>query len=214
MSQRDTQGPPVRHQVIRRVHAVIEVPVKEEDNDDDDNYISEAQSVGSTYEPESGASSRKAKSMPKTKAKRRASTTNTPGKGKQAARDEDDDDFDNEQPRRRSTNARRRTVPDEDDEDEEDEDDELIIGAEVLLLLLSALPDIILISNTLQDNHNEVYGTKRVIVTSEINTPQRQRTAPAGAGGRSTAANTKKRKLDGGESANRGISAKVARKKQ
>ncbi|KAH8104731.1 hypothetical protein BXZ70DRAFT_922151 [Cristinia sonorae] len=155
--------------VIRRVQAVVEVPVKEESDDDGEGLLSDEDED----EYKSQTKTAQGKTPQKPKARRRSSV-----KAKKVV-SSDDDDYEPDPP----PSVRRRQQVDQ------DSDDELAIGIE--------------------DNRHELYGTQRVVVTSEKNTPQRQRTATS----TRPSTNTKKRKLDGDTSAAaRGTASKLPRK--
>ena len=94
---------PVR--VIRRVQAVIEVPVKEESDDNEDGLRSDS---GSEYDTQ--VKKTPGKSVQKPKAKRRTS--------KRRAESDDEDDEDYVEPSRASTARRKPRIDDAGSEDE------------------------------------------------------------------------------------------------
>lgn len=101
--------------VIRRVQAVIEVPVKEESDEDVEGLLSGADSEYDSRMHEKGPSG---KTPQKAKVKRRSSV-----KSRRTVPSDDDEDYE-EPPIRRRTQA------------DADSEDELAIGAEVRLLYL------------------------------------------------------------------------------
>ncbi|KAI0789676.1 hypothetical protein C8Q75DRAFT_891770 [Abortiporus biennis] len=131
---------PAAPRVIRRVQAVVEIPVKEEEYEDEDGFLSDAQSVRSTYEPPPKKASSKTQSK-QTQARRRSSTA----KGKKIIEsdedeyEEDEDDLVDVRIPVRKSQSRKRVVP----EEESSEEDELILGGE--------------------DNREDLYGEQRVV---------------------------------------------------
>ncbi len=109
--------------MLRRVHAVLEVPVKEEsDAEDEFGLLSDAQSVGSNYQPDARRRASTSKRAQLTKARRRSSA-----KGKQVIQSDESQYEDEEEVALSVTRTGRgRQLPSE-------EEDELIIGAEVCL---------------------------------------------------------------------------------
>ncbi|KAJ3485258.1 hypothetical protein NLI96_g5091 [Meripilus lineatus] len=184
ISQRELQSVQPRQTIVRRVHAVLEVPVKEESDNEGDNALSDnAQSEGSDFEPPPKRRTSTSKGTAKTRVRRRSSV-----KGKQVARSEieamdEDEEHWEELPMSKSPHSRLHV------EDDDSDDDELAIGAE--------------------SDHHELYGTRPVVVTAEVNGSQRNKTTSRQAGV------SKKRKLDNeGVGTPRGPAKKVARKKQ
>ena len=108
------------------MHAVLEVPVKEESDNEGDNALSDnAQSEGSDFEPPPKRRTSTSKGTAKTRVRRRSSV-----KGKQVARSEieamdEDEEHGEELPMHKSPHSRPQV------EDDDSDDDELAIGAEV-----------------------------------------------------------------------------------
>lgn len=130
VSQRELQSVAPRQTVVRRVHAVLEVPIKEESEDENEEaVISDAQSAGSNYEPTPSRRTSLSKNAQQTKARQGSST-----KGKQVSRTDEYTDEEEDAIEETVTHARHNRTPRRIEQVSDDED-ELILGAEVFCFM-------------------------------------------------------------------------------